>query len=58
MKYSKNGQNFASLRTLKMCLLQHAEHSAKDHTSLTGLDQNSLFFNRPLIKYFLGVVKF
>ena len=41
MKYSKNGQNF-------QCYLRHAEHHAHNHTSLHGLDHETLFLNDPL----------
>ena len=37
------------LKILKMWYLRHAEHHAKNRTSLRGLDQETLFFDWPLI---------
>ena len=33
-----------------MCCLRHAEHPARNRTSLAGLEQNLLFFGPPHIK--------
>ena len=53
MKYSKNGQNLQHIKILKMWYLRHAEHHAKNRTSLCGLHQETLFFDWPLISYTL-----
>ena len=37
------------LKTLKMCLLQNAEHPVKNLTSLAGLDQCLLLLGPPYI---------
>ena len=51
MKRSKNGQNFQCLKTLQICYLRHAEHHAKNRTSLRGLDHDTLFLNDPLFPH-------
>ena len=33
-----------------MCFLRHAEHHARNRTSLAGLEQDLLFFGPPHIK--------
>ena len=40
------------LEILKKWNLRHAEHHAKNRTSLCGLDQETLFFDLPLIFFF------
>ena len=35
-----------------MCFLRHAEHHARNRTSLAGLEQDLLFFGPPYIKIF------
>ena len=42
------------LEILKMRYLGHAEHHAKNRTSLSGLDQKTLFFDLPLISIKIG----
>ena len=37
------------LKVLKIRYLSHAEHHEKNRTSLSGLDQETLFFYLPLI---------
>ena len=49
MKCSKNGQKFAMSKTLQICYLRHAEHHAKNRTSLCSLDHDTLFMNDPLL---------
>ena len=36
-------KNLQCLKTLQMCYLGHAEHDAKNRTSLRGLDHDRLF---------------
>ena len=43
MKYGKNGQKF-TMKTLQMCYLGHAEHHAKNRTSLRGIVHDTFFF--------------
>ena len=42
-------KNLQFLKILKMGYLRHAEHHAKNRRSLCGLDQETLFFDLPLI---------
>ena len=37
-------KNLQCLKTLQMCYLGHAEHHAKNRTSLRGLDHDTIFF--------------
>ena len=41
-------KNLQCLKTLQICYLRHAEHHAKNRTSLRGLDYDTLFLNDPL----------
>ena len=41
------------LKILKMWYLGHAEHHAKNRTSLSDLDQKTLFFDLPLNNYII-----
>ena len=41
-------KNLQCLKTLQICYLRHAEHHAKNRTSLRGLDHDTLFLNDPL----------
>ena len=41
-------KNLQCLKTLQMCYLGHAEHYAKNRTSLSGLDPDTLFLDDPL----------
>ena len=53
---AKMVKNLQCLKTLQMCYLGHAEHHAKNRTSLSGLDQKTLFFDLPLINSFFVCV--
>ena len=44
IKCSKNGPKFPMSKKLQICYLRHAEHHAKNRTSLRGLDHDTLFF--------------
>ena len=48
-KTAKKVKILHRLKILKMWYLGHAEHHAKNRTSLCGLDQRTLFFDLPLI---------
>ena len=37
-------KNLQCLKTPQICYLRHAEHHAKNRTSLRGLDHDTLFF--------------
>ena len=37
-------KNLQCLKTPQICYLRHAEHCAKNRTSLRGLDHDTLFF--------------
>ena len=37
-------KNLQCLKTPQICYLRHAEHHAKNRTSLHGLDHDTLFF--------------
>ena len=43
-------KNLQCLKTLQICYLRHAEHHAKNRTSLRGLDHDTLFLNDPLLE--------
>ena len=51
MKYRKMVKILHHLKILEMWYLRHAEHHAKDRTSLCDLDQETLFFDWPLISW-------
>ena len=40
-------KNLHCLKTFQICYLRHAEHHAKNRTSLCGRDQETLFFTDP-----------
>ena len=48
-------QNLQCLKTPQICFLRHAEHHAKNRTSLRGQDHCTLFFEQPLTKTLLVV---
>ena len=47
-KWQKMVKNLLCLKIPQMCYLRHAEHYAKNCTSLRGLDHDTLFFINPL----------
>ena len=48
---AKMVKNLQCLKTPQICYLRHAEHYAKNRTSLRGLDHDTLFFGWPVICY-------
>ena len=47
---AKMVKNLQCLKTPQICYLRHAEHYAKNRTSLRGLDHDTLFFVWPVNK--------
>ena len=47
---AKMFKNLQCLKTLQICYLRHAEHHAKNRTSLRSLDHDRLFFEWPVMK--------
>ena len=41
-------KNLQCLKTPQICYLRHAEHYAKNRTSLRGLDHDTLFLDDPI----------
>ena len=48
---AKMVKNLQCLKTPQICYLRHAEHYAKNRTSLRGLDHDTLFFGWPVMLF-------